>query len=52
VAGAAAPFDTEFNRPLGHELRHLEQHVDVGSLIGKFGQWMSATSRIMAGISE
>jgi len=38
VAGAAARFDIELHQALGHELNHLAQHVDVGSLLGKLGQ--------------
>src|SRR5205814_10045753 len=38
IAGAATPFDIELHEALGHELHHLAQHVDVGSLLGEFGQ--------------
>ena len=38
VAGAAAPFDIEFHQALDHELHHLAQPVDVGPLLGEFGQ--------------
>src|SRR6185436_18224512 len=38
VAGAAARFDIELHQALGHELNHLAQHIDVGSLLGKLGQ--------------
>lgn len=37
VAGAAAGFNVEFHETLGHELHHLAQHVDVGSLLGELG---------------
>ena len=37
VGGAAAALDIEFHQALGHELHHLAQDVDVGSLLGKLG---------------
>jgi hypothetical protein len=30
---AHAPFDVDFHEPLGHELHHLAQHIDVGALL-------------------
>src|SRR6185436_18184618 len=33
-----ASLDVELHQPLGHELHHLAQHVDVGSLLGELGQ--------------
>ena len=30
--------DIQIHEPLGHELHHLAQHGDVGSLLGKLGQ--------------
>lgn len=38
VAGAAAPVDLEFHLGLGHELHRLAQYIDVGCLLGEFGQ--------------
>jgi len=38
VAGAAAPLDVDLHELLSHELHHLAQHVDVGALLGEFGQ--------------
>ena len=37
IAGAAAGFNIEFHEALGHELHHLAQHVDFGSLLGELG---------------
>src|SRR5664280_1287046 len=38
VAGTAALLDVELHQALGHELHHLAQHVDVGSLLGELGK--------------
>ncbi len=35
---ATARVHIEFHQALGHELHHLAQHVDVGSLLGELGR--------------
>ncbi len=38
VVSAAAPFNIDLHQALDHELHHLAQLVDAGSLLGEFSQ--------------